>query len=451
MRLRDRWVNLSTKILLDSRGPHQIPRLPHLPDTASIVAHQRVISIDDIEPLLAQLSAGEVQVAGRTVAYLEGQTADRETRPYWVHAPTFSDRAAPFAKETQRWSELSIFASGDRLGELARHLPGGAEELDQALRTLEHPFDGFSGLARLIGVADERVGMDHSASYKVVAPFCARLGRTGCSFRDRLQVEIHVSTKSIAEACDLAQSGVALDGSLISGTLPILSEAWTEGEDGWTLHANFPPPSAASVTILLRLGGFCVDRLDLTNLTPRERNIAVDVYRGIDPDLEYFHSGLVLGARPNPNGFEQAVGRLLTFLGFRVDVFGPDKRLSDSMDCIAYADREMVILPVECTTGSIDAGGKLGKLVVRANAIRTLLPEHVVQPVLATQQPRQAISRQELSRAADDHVAVLAREDLDELLQGSFISVPLLEAVRTIRAAVPEGNSGSLARLLHGR
>ena len=452
VRVGESWVNLITRVQLDVRPPHAVPRFQNLPEIDLLFAHQTVAPAGELGAILGRTVEGQAQVGGRDVSYLSTGSDTQDPTAYWSPSTNFADRASVYARDRRQWSDLSLSAAGSRIQDLVKHLPGGVGELDRRLRTLPHPFDGLTGLARIFAGADDRYGADRSASYTVVAPYPARLDRDRSGFRDTLRVGIRAATREVGGACDLAYSAVGADGIPVSGPIPLPPDLWVEEDDGsWVVHGEFPPPPARAATVFLRLGGMCVDRLELANLVPRGRNIALDAYRSVDPDLEYFLAGLAAGGRPNANGFEQAVGRLFTFLGFRVDAMGQDKRLSDSVDCIAYADREGAILPVECTTGSIDAGGKLGKLVVRAQTLRRLLPGHAVQPVLATQQSREAISRQEMSRAGADRVAVLAAEDLDDLVQRSLSATPVSEVLGAIAAAVPEQDEGAAARLLYRR
>ena len=91
------------------------------------------------------------------------------------------------------------------------------------------------------------------------------------------------------------------------------------------------------------------------------------------------------------------------------------------------------MLGIECTVGSPDARGKLGKLVARLERIRTQLPGIEVIALLTTALPRAALSKAEVEKAERDHVVLLAKEDLQELwtaAQGGATSAQTVQRFR---------------------
>ncbi len=110
-------------------------------------------------------------------------------------------------------------------------------------------------------------------------------------------------------------------------------------------------------------------------------------------------------------------------LGFSVDpLFG--KPLEDGPDLIATT-REGHIALVECTTsGVIDKDGKLGKLIDRANMVRSRLRKaayaHLrVLPILVTPQPRDAVADKKYAK--DLGVVILTREDLEAAIEKTIV------------------------------
>ena len=70
---------------------------------------------------------------------------------------------------------------------------------------------------------------------------------------------------------------------------------------------------------------------------------------------------------------------------------------------------------IECTVGSLDTRGKLGKLIARSEHLEGQIPDREVITILATASEREALSKAEVEKAERDDVVVLAQEDLQDL------------------------------------
>ncbi|MHB8348544.1 MAG: hypothetical protein ACYDHM_15630 [Acidiferrobacterales bacterium] len=149
-------------------------------------------------------------------------------------------------------------------------------------------------------------------------------------------------------------------------------------------------------------------------------------HSAFDPDLQNLRN--YLSEEKSSRGrdardFETGIANLLFLLGFSVDpLFG--KPLEDGPDLIATT-REGHIALVECTTsGVIDKEGKLGKLVDRAEKLRTDLKnaahDHLrVLPVIVTPRPRDAVAEKEDAKGLG--IVVLTREDLEAAIEKTIV------------------------------
>ena len=68
------------------------------------------------------------------------------------------------------------------------------------------------------------------------------------------------------------------------------------------------------------------------------------------------------------------------------------------VDHLAHAPGSSVMLVIECTVGSLDAGGKVGKLIARSEQMRSRLPSVDVITVLATASERATLSHIEVEK-----------------------------------------------------
>lgn len=158
---------------------------------------------------------------------------------------------------------------------------------------------------------------------------------------------------------------------------------------------------------------------------PNARRMA---HGAFDPGLKILRNYLYLSEeKPSRSqgarDFEVGIGNLLFMLGFFIDpLFG--KPMEDGPDLIATT-REGHIALVECTTsGVIDKEGKLGKLVDRAEKLRTDLKraahDHLrVLPVIVTPRPRDAVGGAESAKSLG--IVVLTKEDLEVAIERTMV------------------------------
>ena len=91
------------------------------------------------------------------------------------------------------------------------------------------------------------------------------------------------------------------------------------------------------------------------------------------------------------------------------------------------------MLAIECTVGSLDTGGKVGKLIARSAHLRNQLPGSEVIAVLATASTREALSDAEVEKAERDDVVLLTQEELQDLwiaAQAGETSVQVVQRFR---------------------
>ena len=91
------------------------------------------------------------------------------------------------------------------------------------------------------------------------------------------------------------------------------------------------------------------------------------------------------------------------------------------------------MLVIECTLGSLDTRGKVGKLIARSEQMRSQLPGSEVITVLATASTRAALSKAEVEKAERDDVVVLAQEDLQDLWIAAQAGETSVQAVHRFR------------------
>jgi len=176
-------------------------------------------------------------------------------------------------------------------------------------------------------------------------------------------------------------------------------------------------------------------------------NVRIRAHITVDPGLQRFRAHLLPERLENTREFETAVGLLFFFLGFQVDPLSGQKGLGDAVDHLAHAPGSSVILVIECTVGSIDTGGKVGKLINRSQRTRRELADREVITVLTTAARRSDVSDAEVEKAERGDVVVLCREDLHELWTAAQAGEGGSEVVRRFRQDL----AGAKRRRAEGR
>ena len=102
------------------------------------------------------------------------------------------------------------------------------------------------------------------------------------------------------------------------------------------------------------------------------------------------------------------------------------KKLESGPDIVATTNNGDVVL-VECTINQINKDGKLGKLVDRAEVIRSHLDNSAyghlrVLPVIVTARPKDAVGQFDVDAARSQGVLIITKENLMDAIERSVVS-----------------------------
>jgi hypothetical protein len=414
------WYNLGTRVYLDHRPPSEVTRFPSLPTSEKILVAQWVRPIDELEELLRELANGQATISGKRVTFRriprdkesEGQAYD-----YRYH---FSDLTSQYVKQYVHFSAHTLTGYGSTTHDILGRSPLDRTDLDSLLRSGAAPYDGLSDLE--VFFLGKPVPTDSSTmvGMEMFAPFQLGFDRHGSRLESG---ELRIRVWSLCEA-HIQSSLVAVFG-IGTGNLPVQlvldlnGIARSEDHDRWECDLETKLQDVRWAKVLLNVGKWTVDRLVLHDVKAVASNPRVAIYAAVDQELELFLEALFPVDTHESTRFEHAVARLFTFLGFQVDSFAGQRRLSEGVDLLAYDPFAAQVLVVECTVGSLDTGGKLGKLVARARSIRLGVPGCEVLPVIVSALSRDRLSDAEVAKAVQDGVAVISRERLIELVDAA--------------------------------
>lgn len=423
--LRGIWHNLFTRCMLDERLPADVPPIHHLPSSASIQCLQRILPIDGLDTFAATLLDGHIPFDECDLSYKDLGRENSFANPYWQHDARFhlASDFYPSANNvlgyvpTFDFSFERFTATGTTIRDLFSRAGSDLQSLDNELRVLQKPVDGLDGLVRTFLGMDGDVSIQQSTLVEVVAPYEAELIAERCTLSDSLlQAVVTTRSERILEELDLGLIWRNADTEYHSNAIKLRDETWSKIEsDRYQCEIKIENAGAPYAILLLRTASRCIYRLPVTNRTAKS-NTRIRAYAAFDDDLDELRIGLDPDGPRRASEFEGSVARLFHFLGFSVDVFGGLGKKLDSVDAIAFSESPPICLALECTTGSINSGGKLGKLVERTKRLDSDLEDIPVQGVIATSVARSGISAAEIVAAGIDRLAILANEDLQELL-----------------------------------
>ena len=430
------WHNVLTRCYLDSRTPDEVPRLDGLPVLDCLGCWQFVEPADTIKDLLKQVESQTVTIGGSTIGY-RALVAPEAHQQYSFSGYSFSDLSERYQALYGDWSCHELTAMGSSVWDVVNRRPGGRQEIDNALRAHVLPFDGLDGLARH-GVGSPNSMWHRSCTFEVFAPLEALLRPEECGIeKGRLHYAIEVGSPQAAQSCRLSIFALGASSLPLRKDLTLPAENWKPTEEGLTMAGTSVLPDHDEVTLFVSMGPYAVHRLTVVDPAAAGSNARVDAYRPFDPDLEWLTDALAATGSKGSPPFERAVARLLTLLGFQVDLLSGQGELGEGVDMLAYNLAASICIGVECTTASIGSGGKPGKLVARLGQVRQSAPTLKVWGMLVTPLPREQTSDADLSGASADDLIVVAQEDLRELMSAALKALPMRETLALLRSKIP--------------
>jgi hypothetical protein len=411
------WYNLGTRIYLDHRPPSQVTRFPILPTSEKILVAQWIRPIDQLEDLVLELANGQATISDRQVIYRRIPREKETDGEIYDYHYDFSDITSQHVKQLSHFSAHALTAYGSIVHEILGRSPLDRTELDALLRSSAAPYDGFSDLEEFFLRKPVPTGVSTMVGMEMFAPFQLRFDRNSSRLEGGvLRTRIRSLSEDHIRSSQVAIFGMTTSGMPVQLVVDVRGIARSEDQEGWECDLEAGLENVPWAKALLNVGKWTVDRLLLNDPKAVARNPRVAIYSAIDRELEGFLEALFAVDAQESRRFEHAVARLFTFLGFQVDSFAGQRRLSEGVDLLAYDPFAAQVLAIECTVGSLDTAGKLGKLVARAGSIRLSVPECAVLPVIVSALSRDQLSGAEVAKAHQDGVAVISREKLVELV-----------------------------------
>ena len=412
VRSGSRWVNLVTRGFLDHRPPRSVPRFSPV-ERRHFRAWQVVRPVADLPSIVRGIANGMMKLRPRYVRYV-GRTGQTVSDIRY----SFNELAGAYRTAAyDLWSCHSLVGYGSTIFDVMGQAGLDPFELDGMIRGGPNAYDGLFDLTRRF--CARPLGMKVQGTTTVVeliAPLAVRVDP------ERVSSSPNCFTIAVRAAADVFVANADLTwtvGSTTSepvrhGSARLADGEWTRERSALLTEFDIPVENGDSTaTAFIVIGDRCVDRVSVP-LASTASSIRIKAQDALDPGLERFGRQLRAKGKNNSQGFEAAVGLLFFFLGFHVHPLG-HTRWGETVDHLAYAPGSSVMFVIECTLGSLDTRGKVGKLIARSEHMRSQLPGSEVITVLATASTREALSKAEVEKAERDDVVLLVQEDLQDL------------------------------------
>ena len=426
-----RWVNLVTRGFLDHRPVRSVLRF--LPVNRPVVrAWQAVLPVADLPRVVQGIISGAAKLGRSSVQYINGS----DSRAMEMRC-VFSDLAASHrSAEYDPWSCHALVGHGSSIWQFVGQAVPDPLDLDNVIRSGPNAYDGFSDLVRRFCARPRAPGIQGDVvTVDLIAPLAVRFdpGKVAAS-PDRVSVALRAAADTFVAKTELVWTLGATGDPPRHGSAKLGESEWAH-EDGGGLRSRLDIPireGDAVATLFILADGRCVDCVSVP-LAGAGSNVRMRIHNVVDPGFRRFLEHLRPERSHKATEFEEAVGLLFLFLGFHVNPLYAQSGLGDAIDSLAHDPASSVVLAIECTVGPPDAKAKLSKLIARSADVRSKVHDSDVIPVLATAIPRAALSKAEVEKADRDGVALLAREDLDDLWRAAQTGETTSHVVRRLR------------------
>ena len=432
-----RWMNLVTRGFLDHRLPRSVPRFSPV-ERHRFRAWQAVRPIADLPSIVRGIANGVMKLRPRYVRYV-GEPGQPATDIRY----SFNELAGSYrTAEYDLWSCHSLVGYGSSIFDVVRHAGHDPFELDGMIRGGPNAYDGLPDLVRRFCARPRGLKIQGNTTVvELIAPLAVRFDpERVSSSADRVTVAVRAGADVFVANADLTWTVGGTAGEPVRhGSAGLAEREWTHEGCALLSELEIPVQNGDSMaTAFIVIGDRCVDRVSVP-VASTTSNIRIRAHDAIDPGLGRFRKQLRASGKDKSQQFEAALGLLFFFLGFHVHPLSGHTRRGDTVDHLAYAPGSSVTLVIECTLRSLDAGGKVGKLIDRCEDVGDRLPEREVIAVLATASERAALSKAEVEKAERDDVVVLAQEELQELWDAAQAGETSVQVVRRFRRQLAQG------------
>lgn len=291
------------------------------------------------------------------------------------------------------------------------------EMLDWDLKGADQPFDALDELFTHLDFPTSQQAGD-STALEIIATSPALIADDSKITAGSAQIKCRLAEGAEIEKVKFGYK-IFHANSIERGSITGDVFAWTMDGSIKIGTANVPTKDAPWLQGFLSYNGISLHQwwIDDPEKRPNQRHALHEI---MDKELGFVKKFLLTPDGKKNRSFEHGMALLLSILGFSVLHYGKLSNMEDGPDIIAITPSGNVGV-IECTTGLLSANDKLVKLVHRTTLIKDTLTKagHVqimIRPIIVTAYSKKQVEA-ELERAGESGVAVVCKENIEELLR----------------------------------
>ncbi|MDB5595798.1 MAG: hypothetical protein JWM36_2759 [Hyphomicrobiales bacterium] len=328
-----------------------------------------------------------------------------------------------------------------RMATLRREVPRlrdcvDTPQLDIELLACTTPYDGITDLYSELGLPPDGFADTKPSVLDLTLLPVAHITKRSSLKDGVMHLEIEATSKAPTKGLRVGVKGFKKSGVTRFSVDGETCE-WTSAGEHVLGTADVRATDVPIALVTLSLGGEFLHRWWLRD-DERTFNSTLDIHRAIDA-TDVFRSSFF---DKHKDDFEERVALLFTLLGATVLSYGKIPRLTDAPDLLVSTAAGQLYV-VECTTGDINAKGKLHRLHERTKLIRERLASSpsrptTVQPVICTSAPR-VETMSHWSTARSFGIAIIAMEELSHLMRQLEAPPSADQMVEYAHSLIPSG------------
>ena len=398
------WKSECLRAILTTRKEPLWKNLPR--DTGVLVAHE-IWPIGRLADFIRFLEQGEIPIAGEKIAIKQFAGNNEWTPISNFYVRTYNREDGRYGGD---YKTVVLFGYGST--SRSSDFEEARARLDARLLDCDPPWNGVSHVRRsFIGLSQSDAERQDLDWIEVVAPLPVRFGPK-TEFTNS-EIVLDVESPRAADAAKVRGSVFFNRGDEIVDSTRV-----TFRRQKGRLRARRALPGACSgATCFLTYRGVVTDRKQTFRTAFLEEDPRWSGFRALVGEPDALKQALREAEGGDP--LEHAAGMLFHLLGFATAHIGQNtfRTSKGTTDILAFSPDGQTCLVIECTAGEPDLAGKIGKLATRTKMVEQMHPGTMVQPVFLTRQSRTEFTKTPKKVAADERVAVVTRDDFDDLVQ----------------------------------
>ncbi len=375
-------------------------------ETEHILAGFAQIKIekDTISSIIKNASDGKVTLPDHIFfLYSDKQNQNR-------YSSYYSPLHHPALMEGPR--QPSIIITGGQKWQLTNKI---GRELDMELKAADVPFHDLEDLLMHCGLSGERQ-MGDLAALEIIARAPTYISNTSKMSRSQAVVECIAAKELDLKSLKIGYKIFHQDRQSERGCEYGDKLEWQSVDDSKNGILKIETGDAPIIQTFLSYQNILLHEMWTKDET-KILNSLLAIHETFDADSEILRK--ILFESTDKYAFEGAVSMLLNLLGFSVSNYGRIPKVQKGPDIIVVTPAGHIGV-IECTIGILKEDHKLANLVQRSTVIKEKLDlsghSYVkIQPILITRLTRNEVAA-ELKSAGEHNIAVICKEDLEELL-----------------------------------